>query len=109
MADVARRHAANKGSDGYRFGKGDTMTRITAPGTLKIDAQGIEGIAIKQTGIIGRRATNGNRVRGNAIAGVNPKSETAYAKMEAGKAALNGKVPSQMGQISGTPLKGKKC
>ncbi|ATQ73515.1 hypothetical protein CR152_02520 [Massilia violaceinigra] len=109
MADVARRHGNNKGKDGFRFGKGDTMTRITAPGTPKLTAQGIEGIAIDKTGVIGRRKKNGNRVRGNAIAGVDPKKKSAPAKIKAGKAFLNGRVPSQMGQVSGTPLKGTKC
>ncbi|WP_442783317.1 RHS repeat-associated core domain-containing protein [Collimonas fungivorans] len=104
MADVARRHGKNVGTDGARFGSGDTMTQITKPGTPKLTAQGVEGVAVQETGVIGRKKTNGGKVRGNAIEGVNPKSKRATIKMEAGEDFLKGKSPSEM---TGTTLKGK--
>ncbi|EDP9478235.1 hypothetical protein XT96_000540 [Salmonella enterica subsp. enterica serovar Havana] len=103
MEDVARRHSNTVGSDGARFGETDTMTRITEPGTPKLTAQGIEGVAIGDD-TIGRRATNGNKVRGNNIRGVNPNSRNAAAKMDAANDFLKGRNPSSM---TGEQVKGK--
>ncbi|MDZ7531716.1 RHS repeat-associated core domain-containing protein, partial [Citrobacter farmeri] len=104
MEDVARRHSNTKGSDGARFGETDTMTRITEPGTPKLTAQGVEGIAIGDD-TIGRRADNGNKVRGNNIRGVNPNSIGANKKLDAGDAFLKGQNPSEM---TGKKLTGKE-
>ncbi|WP_368495081.1 hypothetical protein [Escherichia coli] len=80
------------------------MTRITEPGTPKLTAQGVEGIAIGDD-TIGRRADNGNKVRGNNIRGVNPKSENAAAKTTAAEKYLKGQKPSEM---TGKKLTGKE-
>ncbi|EOT1319592.1 RHS repeat-associated core domain-containing protein [Escherichia coli] len=104
MEDVARRHSNTTGADKARFGETDTMTRITEPGTPKLTAQGVEGIAIGDN-TIGRRADNGNRVRGNNIRGVNPNATNATEKLNAGKEFLNGRIPSEM---TGETLTGKE-
>lgn len=80
------------------------MTRITEPGTPKLTAQGVEGIAIGDD-TIGRRADNGNKVRGNNIRGVNPNSIDANKKLDAGDAFLKGQNPSEM---TGKKLTGKE-
>jgi hypothetical protein len=104
MADVARRHGQTVGTDGARFGPGDTMTRITEPGTPKLTAQGIEGFGTQETGTIGRRSANGGLVRGNNIRGVAPGSVNANAKIAAGGQFLDGRSPSAM---SGETLAGR--
>ncbi len=105
MADVARRHGNTIGTDGARFGEGDTMTRITEPGLDRLTAQGVEGVAVDETGTIGRRATNGGRVRGNNIGGVDQSTKRGKMKMGLGKEHLEGRSPSAM--TSETTLKGR--
>jgi RHS repeat-associated protein len=100
ISDVARRHGKTVGTDGKRFGVGDTIEQTTPKGTLKETVQGIEGKGTKETGTIGRKAGNGGNVRGNAIEGVNPNAKGATAKLNAGEAYLNGRSPSALQKIS---------
>lgn len=58
-----------KGTDGVRFGKGDTIIRITPKGTQKPTVRGIEQIGIEDssTPLLGYESNN---VRGNKINGI---------------------------------------
>jgi RHS repeat-associated protein len=91
-AGVSYRHSQTTGSDGARFVAGqDTFEVITPPGTSRNTARGVEQLGISPDGYdtaIGRRGTNGNRVRGNNIRGVDPSNPRRKGYMAAGKSLL---------------------
>ncbi|ATB37719.1 hypothetical protein CYFUS_003144 [Cystobacter fuscus] len=83
LKDIERRHSKTEGADGLRFGHGDKPVQITPHGTKRNVARGIEQKTIaKNKTNIGRRKTNGNRVRGNNIRGVskNNSKRKTYAR-----------------------------
>ena len=67
MQDVARRHANTKGSDGVRFGQGDTLQKKTDIGTNYDAVRGIEQRGIAENNLLGRGS---DKVRGNKINGI---------------------------------------
>ena len=69
----ARRHAGIKGTDGVRFGKGDTIIRITPKGTQKPTVRGIEQIGIEDSSTL-LLGYESNNVRGNKINGIRDKN-----------------------------------
>ncbi|EGM98128.1 hypothetical protein HMPREF1018_04847, partial [Bacteroides fragilis] len=71
--DVARRHAGTKGTDGPRFGEGDTIVQITKKGTDRLIVRGIEQVGIDNSSVslLGYRSDN---VRGNKINGIRDKN-----------------------------------
>ena len=92
---VARRHKATKGADGARFVPGsDSLEPITPRGTGPNAARGVEQLGVQSGGpnggstAIGRRSTNGGRVRGNNIRGVDPGKAGAGQLVGHGKALL---------------------
>ncbi|HET8935527.1 MAG TPA: RHS repeat-associated core domain-containing protein, partial [Polyangiales bacterium] len=96
MAGVARRHAANEGTDGVRFGAGDTMTQITPSGTAYDAVRGIEQRGIAENALLGR---NSGLARGNLINGMSEArqaSPTGQARLRAADDILDGRRASEM-------------
>lgn len=107
MGDVARRHGNNVGTDGARFGAGDTMRRVTPPGTPVNTVRGIEQRGVSENPLLGRKSP---LRRGNAIEGIFvPKQNTLAEKqrLAAADAYLDGKKVSEM--LSLSELKFKPC
>lgn len=107
MSDVARRHSNTKGTDGARFGPGDTMSQITAPGTDPDAVRGIEQRGTEQKPLLGRGS---DKARGNKINGMSEaKQKTARgrARLTSGDNLLNGRKPSEMPALK--KLKAKTC
>ena len=92
MQDVANRHSKTTGTDGARFGEGDTMQRKTGVETDPEEVKGIEQRGIAENDLLGRGS---DKVRGNKINGM---SEAKQGK-EKGKRRLN---------LADKLLKGKK-
>lgn len=86
VSDVISRHSNTEGSDGKRFVRGsDVFEKITEKGTHPDVARGIEDMGINSGGgkgstNIGRRKSNNNKVRGNNIAGINPKRKAKRSR-----------------------------
>ena len=89
LNDVARRHAGTKGTDGVRFGKGDTIIRITPKGTQKPTVRGIEQIGIEDssTPLLGYESNN---VRGNKINGISITNKNREDYLKSATDYLNG-------------------
>ena len=89
LNDVARRHAGTKGTDGVRFGKGDTIIRITPKGTQKPTVRGIEqfGIEDSSTPLLGYES---NSVRGNKINGISITNKNREDYLKSATDYLNG-------------------
>jgi RHS repeat-associated protein len=107
MADVARRHSTTMGTDGSRFGPGDTMQRITDPGTPKDAVRGIEQRGTSENRLLGRGSSD---VRGNKISGIaDAKISTPRGQMRlhSGDQILAGRKPSEMPALA--ELKAKPC
>ncbi|WP_347986284.1 DUF6861 domain-containing protein [Methylomonas sp. AM2-LC] len=73
MQDVINRHANNIGSDGARFGEGDTITQVTAYGTDYDLVRGIEQRGIEENNLLGRGSDD---VRGNLINGISEAKQS---------------------------------
>jgi RHS repeat-associated protein len=109
MADVARRHGNNVGADGARFGKGDTMNRVTPVGTNANAVRGVEQRGVAENPLLGRGSVDR---RGNAINGISEAKQgtvTGKARLTAGDATLNGKKPSEMPSLEELKHSKKGC
>ena len=107
MSDVARRHGNNVGTDGARFGPGDTMNRVTPVGTPYDTVRGIEQRGISENQLLGRGSTE---VRGNRINGISEtKQRTVIGRNRLGQAdnLRNGRRVSEMPSLE--ELKHKGC
>lgn len=107
MNDVARRHGNNVGTYGARFGEGDTMRRVTAPGTNPNTVRGIEQRGVSENILLGRKSP---LRRGNAIDGISAakqKTEVGMQRLGAADAYLDGKKVSELPSLS--ELKFKTC
>ena len=107
MADVGCRHGKNVGTDGARFGEGDTMRQVTAPGSSPDMVRGIEQRGVSENTLLGRKSP---LRRGNAIEGISEaKQKTIEGKtrLAAADAHLNGRKVRELPSLS--ELKAKTC
>ena len=106
MADVARRHSNTTGEDGPRFGQGDTLNQITAPGTDPDAVRGIEQRGIEVRPLLGRGSdqARGNRIRG--ISEAKAGTPKGIERLAQGDAVLAGRKPSQMPVLDQLPKAG---
>ena len=96
MQDVARRHSNTHGTDGARFGEGDTLQRKTMVGTDYDTVRGVEQRGISENTLIGK---GNNKVRGNKINGISEtKQKTRKGKQRLNKAdeILKGRKVSEL-------------
>ena len=99
MLDVARRHARTEGSDGARFGLGDTLHQKTAIKTDHDTVRGIEQRGIEERPLLGKNSSN---VRGNKIQGIsssNQKNETGRMRLSSADKLLQGRKVSELPTI----------
>jgi RHS repeat-associated protein len=102
-ADVQRRHAATRGSDGPRFRPGtDAFEQITPPGTSRNVARGIEELGVMERGgdsaLLGR---NSPKARGNKIRGVSLKSKNRAKYLKAARGHLTRRGASKISDLAG--------
>ena len=100
LEDVARRHATTEGTDGARFGKGDTLQRKTKVGTPKDTVRGIEQIGIEENSLLGRGSSE---VRGNKINGISEAKQKTKAGQRRLKAANALLASNRVGKVSDLP------
>ena len=106
MQDVARRHANTKGSDGVRFGQGDTLQKKTDIGTNYDAVRGIEQRGIAENNLLGRGS---DKVRGNKINGISEtKQKTRIGRKRLSNAdkILNGRKVSELPTLDELKFKG---
>ncbi len=106
MQDVANRHSKTIGTDGARFGEGDTLQRKTEVGTKKDIVRGVEQRGVEENNLLGR---NSDKVRGNKINGISEaKQETTIGRkrLKAADVLLNGKKVSELPTLDELKFKG---
>ena len=84
MQDVARRHSNTHGTDGARFGEGDTLQRKTMVGTDYDTVRGVEQRGISENTLIGKgnNKVRGNKINGNLIKSANKKRKFRKEKFK---------------------------
>ncbi|WP_324712970.1 hypothetical protein [Flavobacterium columnare] len=106
MQDVANRHSKTTGTDGARFGEGDTLHRKTAVGTNYDTVRGVEQRGIAENDLLGR---NSDKARGNKINGISEaKQGTKKGKnrLKAADSLLDGKKLSELPTLDELKFKG---
>ncbi|WP_041557812.1 MULTISPECIES: RHS repeat-associated core domain-containing protein [Cellulophaga] len=106
MQDVANRHSKTTGTDGARFGEGDTMQRKTGVGTDPNAVRGIEQRGIAENDLLGRGS---DKARGNKINGISEAKQgkaKGQLRLNSADDILNGKKVSELPTLDELKFKG---
>ncbi len=109
MKDVARRHSKTTGTDGVRFGKGDTLQRKTSVGTNYDTVRGVEQRGVAENNLLGRGS---DKARGNKINGISEAKQgktKGRGRLKAADNLLGGKKVSELPTLDELNFKDLGC
>ena len=106
MEDVARRHSNTTGTDGARFGEGDTMQRKTKVGTPKDAVRGEEQRGVAENDLLGSGSDNARGNKINGMSDTKQKTRIGRQRLSDADKILKGKKVSELPTLDELKFKG---